>query len=324
MRTILITGGAGFIGSHLCEKMLVNGDYHIICLDNFSDYYAPEIKRQNISVCMQNSRFELVEGDIRDLSALIKIAERVKIDTVVHLAARPGVIPSVERPDATFDNNVRGTQNIFETCRMMNIPRVILASSSSVYGDRSDVPFREDDKTMSPQSPYAASKIMTEMMAHAYCSVYGIECVVLRFFTVYGPRQRPDMAIHTFVRKVLSDKTLQVYGQPDSARDYTYIDDIINGVIAAIDYPTRYDIFNLGNSSPTRLDSLVDIIIQTTGINIDVEWLPARTGDVRVTYADINKAIRLLRYEPRVKITEGISRFVEWYRKEKHARQSNK
>ncbi len=313
MQTILVTGGAGFIGSSLCERLL-DLDYQILCVDNFSDYYSPDIKRNNICGCLQNRRFKLMEVDIRELPALIRVAEHTKIDGVVHLAARPGVIPSVNDPQETFENNVIGTQNVLELCRRMHIPKIVIASSSSVYGDRTDTPFREEDKTATPKSPYAASKAMSEVLAYAYSSAYQIDCVILRFFTVYGPRQRPDMAIHTFVKKVLSGNTLEVYGRPDSARDYTYIDDIIDGIVSAIEYQTRYDIFNLGNSSPIRLDHLVDIIISTTSRKIEVKWLPTRTGDVQVTYADISKARQLLGYSPKIAIEEGVTRFVEWYR----------
>lgn len=313
MYSILVTGGAGFIGSHLCEALLKRDD-HVLCVDNFNEYYDPELKKRNIESFRTSPNVELAEVDIRDQDSLFRLMSDREVDHVIHLAARAGVIPSVEDPQATFSNNVIGTQNVLELCRQKDIDHLTLASSSSVYGSRTKGPFKEEDKVSTPESPYAASKVMNEDMAHAYHSVYDISISCLRFFTVYGPRQRPDMAIHTFVMKLLTRNRLEVYGSPDSSRDYTFIDDIISGVVAAIDLETGFEIINLGNSEPVSLGTLVDVILDKTGVKVDVEWLPKRRGDVPLTYADISKAEMLLGYDPKTSIEDGVERFVQWYR----------
>ncbi|MHA1863049.1 MAG: GDP-mannose 4,6-dehydratase [Candidatus Thorarchaeota archaeon] len=313
MSTILVTGGAGFIGSHLCENLLAEG-LEVVCIDNFNDYYDSDIKRRNTTKCLEYSNFSLLEVDIRNYDTLAEIFKKNEIDKIVHLAARAGVIPSVEDPIATFENNVIGTQNILEICRNFGIEELTLASSSSVYGSRRDGPFKETDNVSSTSSPYAASKLMNETMASAYHSAYNLNISCLRFFTVYGPRQRPDMAIHTFVRKLLTRNQLEVYGNPDSSRDYTFVDDIISGVVSAMKLNKGFSIFNLGNSRPIKLGTLVDVIMDKTGIEIDVEWLPKRIGDVPMTFAEISHASAKLKYKPTTSIENGVEKFVEWYR----------
>lgn len=317
MGRILVTGGAGFIGSHVCEMLLRLG-HDVLCVDNFNDYYDSSFKRSNLTSCQSNPRFAILETDIRDINALLGAVSDSKVDQVIHLAARAGVIPSIEDPGATFENNVVGTQNVLEMCRMKSIPRLVLASSSSVYGSRESGPFKETDRVSSPESPYAASKIMNEIMAHAYHKAYGLGVICLRFFTVYGPRQRPDMAIHTFVRKLITRNELDVYGKPSTARDYTYIDDIISGVSAAVELGSGFNILNLGNSKPVLLGDLVNVIINKTGTDVDVEWLSERVGDVPLTYADLSRAEELLNYRPKTSIEKGVELFVEWYRNSVH------
>ncbi|TXT54859.1 MAG: hypothetical protein BAJATHORv1_50111 [Candidatus Thorarchaeota archaeon] len=311
MKRILVTGAAGFIGSHLCEKLLQNGEF-VIGIDNFNDYYDSSVKRRNIRFSQNQENFRLHEVDIRS-NEFLNLMNDLDVDHIVHLAARAGVIPSVENPNATFTNNVIGTQNILEVCRRYEIPKLTAASSSSVYGSRTGGSFKETDMVSTPESPYAASKVMNEIMGYAFNKAYGTKMTFLRFFTVYGPRQRPDMAIHAFVRRIVIDKHLTVYGSPKTSRDYTYIDDIVSGVISAINYDGDYDIFNLGNSSPVFLGDLVDIILELTDTNVDVEWLPGRVGDVPMTYADISKAENILGYSPDTSIRDGVENFVKWF-----------
>lgn len=312
MRTVIVTGAAGFIGSHLCEHLMRRG-CQVIGIDNFNKYYPPNIKRRNLKKIVDLDRFHLIEGDIRDSALLLDLTQGRKIDTIVHLAARAGVVPSIENPLQTFENNVEGTQSIFEFCRIEEIPKIVAASSSSVYGSRMEGPFREADKTSKPTSPYAATKLMNETMGYSYHEAYGIKMIFLRFFTVYGPRQRPDMAIHAFVRRILMENYLRVYGSPESSRDYTFIDDIISGITAAIELDCEYEIINLGNSAPIKLGELVTTILDVLGKQVDVRWLPEREGNVPMTYADISKAQNLLDYNPTIEIENGIERFVEWF-----------
>ncbi|MHA1653250.1 MAG: GDP-mannose 4,6-dehydratase [Candidatus Thorarchaeota archaeon] len=312
--SIVVTGGAGFIGSHLCEALL-NNDFSVICIDDFSDYYSPRIKRHNISGLQENPRFRLIEADVCKWDELVDAVDYSDVDCIVHLAARPGVTPSVSDPSATFRNNVIGTHNILELCRRKQIEQLVLASSSSVYGSRRSGPFRETDPVNHPESPYAASKVMNEAMAHAYHSSFGLRVSCLRFFTVYGPRQRPDMAIHTFVRKILTTGKLDVYGSPDSSRDYTYVDDIVDGIMRVIRHPFDFTVLNLGCSHPVRLGDLVELIVKEVGIDVEIAWRPTRAGDVPLTHADISRARDTIGYSPRVSIEQGVRMFIEWYRK---------
>jgi len=310
---ILVTGAGGFIGSHLVDRLLADG-YDVVGLDNFDNFYDPAIKRRNLRNALNNKHFRLMEGDIRDTETIQHAGEGS--DAVVHLAARAGVRPSIRDPLLYEDVNIRGTLNILDMCRKNGVSRLLFGSSSSVYGINSKVPFAEDDPVGCPISPYAASKRAAELMCFTYHHLYGFSITCLRFFTVYGPRQRPEMAIHKFTRCIDQGREITLFGDGTSARDYTYVDDIIDGVVAALDQPAGFEIINLGGSQTTRLRELVSLIEDALGKKADIKWLPDQPGDVPITYADISKAKRLLGYSPKVPVTEGIPRFVEWYKKQ--------
>jgi len=312
MTNILITGAAGFIGSHLSEQLLKAGS-RIICLDNLDSFYDPQIKRENLKPLLANNNFTLIEGDIRDLELLTDIFEGNRIDVIVHIAARAGVRPSIIEPLLYYDVNVRGTTNLLEMAKKYHVKKFIFASSSSVYGENKKVPFSEDDNVDYPISPYAATKKAGELIAFTYHHLYGIPVCCLRFFTVYGPRQRPEMAIHKFTRLIYEGKSIPVYGDGTSRRDYTYINDIIAGITASIDTELSYEIINLGESKTVRLSELISLIEENLQKKAEIEWLPEQPGDVPVTFADINKARRLLGYDPCVDIKEGVGRFVKWF-----------
>lgn len=316
MESILVTGGAGFIGSHLCERLLSQG-WFVVCLDNFDPYYPPEVKRKNIARALKNKRFYLDECDIRDKERMSGLFSSRKFDAVVHLAARAGVRPSIQDPHIYQDVNIGGTINLLELCREYDVKRFIFGSSSSVYGDNSDVPFKESASLMKPVSPYAASKQACELFCYTYHHLYDIRTACLRFFTVYGPRQRPDMAIHKFTRLISSGNRVELYGDGSSRRDYTYIDDIIDGVQAAVDKNLAFEIINLGGSRTTELRQLVSLIEKSTGKKARTIKSPDQPGDVPVTYADVSKAKKLLGYKPKVKIEDGIPLFVKWYKGQK-------
>lgn len=319
MKRILVTGAAGFIGSHLCEALLARGDA-VIGLDNFNDYYDPAIKRRNIAGLPASGRFTLYERDICDEAALLDLFARERPDVVVHLAARAGVRPSIQDPNLYHRVNVMGGQHVLDACRRYPVSHLVFASSSSVYGGSTDVPFRETDPVARPVSPYAATKRMNELQAHVYSHLYGLHVTMLRFFTVYGPRQRPDMAVHQFTRRIFEGAPVPMFGDGTSQRDYTYIDDIIDGVLRCVDTPFRYEIFNLGESRTTRLRDLITLIEKCVGKPARIDVQPPQPGDVPVTYADITHARTLLGYNPRFEMEAGIARFVEWYR-EQHARE---
>jgi len=311
---ILITGGAGFIGSLLAEALLRRGD-SVTVLDNFDPYYDPAIKRRNLSAARAYEQFSLVEGDIRD-SALVRDTLTDSAPTaIVHLAALAGVRESLNDPLAFNDVNVNGTLVLLEAAREHGKPRFILASTSSVYGNSERIPYREDDPLMHCISPYGASKIAAEKYGYIYHSVHGLEVVALRFFTAYGPRQRPDMAIHRFARAILSGEELTLFGDGSTSRDYTYIDDIVAGVVSAIDGGGgEFSIINLGNSTATRLGELVRLIEEACGAKAKIRYLPEQPGDPPHTCADISRARQLLGFEPATPIAEGIRKFVAWYR----------
>lgn len=317
MRTILVTGGAGFIGSHLCERLIERGD-RVTCFDNFDPYYDPVRKERNIASLGGHPRFKLVRGSIVDAAHLEEILEKHRVDGVVHLAARAGVRPSLEQPAAYQEVNVTGTTNVLEAARKAGIRSVVLASSSSVYGANTKVPFSESDPVEQPISPYAASKRACELMAHVYHAIYGMDVICHRFFTVYGPRQRPDMAISKFIDRVQRGATIDIYGDGSTRRDYTYVDDIVSGVIASVDRAEGmgFQIFNLGNSQTVALCELVDAV----GCALDREPLlkyrPEQPGDVKITYANTEKARRMLGYAPATLIEVGLARYVEWLRSE--------
>lgn len=313
METILVTGGTGFIGSHLVERLLEIGK-RIICVDNFNYFYDPQIKRQNIKNSLRSRNFELIEYDIRNKQDLERVFRSHGINKIVHLAAMPGVRPSIQDPLLYQEVNIKGTINLLELSKENNIEHFIFTSSSSVYGVNSKLPFSEADKTSSPISPYAASKQAGELFCYIYYHLYHIPITCLRLFTVYGPRQRPEMAIHRFTTLIYQGKEIPMYGDGTSRRDYTYISDIIDGIISALDREFDYEIINLGNSKTVELRELISLIEANLGKKAKTRSLPPQPGDLPITYADISKAKKLLNYNPQVDIEEGITRFVEWYK----------
>jgi len=311
---VLVTGAAGFIGSHTAERLLARGE-RVIGLDNFDPFYDPALKRANLSAASRDPRFTLVEGDIRDAALLDALFAKEPVRAVIHLAARAGVRPSVEEPALYADVNVRGTTVVLESARRAGVRKVVYASSSSVYGGNTKVPFSEDDPVDHPVSPYAATKKATELVASAYHHLYGIDTIGLRFFTVYGPRQRPEMAIAAFTRRIDEGRPVPVFGDGSALRDYTYIDDIVDGVMGALDRGRGDRVYNLGESETTSLLELVRRIGDALGREPRIEFRPAQPGDVPTTYADIARARRELGYHPAVKVAEGIPRFVAWHRR---------
>lgn len=309
---ILVTGAAGFIGSHLCDALLRSG-HAVTGLDCLDDFYDPDVKRRNLAGATRQPRFRFVEGDIRDAGCVGGVVVRGQVDAVVHLAARAGVRPSIEQPLLYEDVNVRGTLVILEACRRGDC-KLIFASSSSVYGNNRKVPFAETDPVDDPISPYAATKKAGELLCHTYHHLYGIPTTCLRFFTVYGPRQRPDLAIHKFTRLIESGRPIPVFGDGSMERDFTYIDDIIDGIIRAIERCNGYKIYNLGESQPIAVRNLVTALEQALGKQAVVNRLPLQPGDVRRTFADVSAAQRDLGYEPRTDIHAGLARFVAWFR----------
>jgi UDP-glucuronate 4-epimerase len=315
MKRILITGAAGFIGSHVAERLLERGD-QVTGVDDFNRYYEPAIKRRNVAQALAHPNYTLHETDICDEPGIMDLFRQTRPDVVVHLAARAGVRPSLTDPNLYHRVNVIGSQHILDACRSIDLSHLVFASSSSVYGGCTEVPFRENNPVHRPISPYAATKRMNELQAHVYSHVYGLNVTMLRFFTVYGPRQRPDMAIHKFTQLILNGEPVPVFGDGSSARDYTYIDDILDGVIKAVDKPFRYEIFNLGESHTTRLSELVDLIARHVGKPAKIKPLPPQPGDVEITYADIEHARQLLGYSPKTSMDEGVGRFVAWYKQQ--------
>jgi UDP-glucuronate 4-epimerase len=315
MKNILITGGAGFIGSHLVDLLLAEGGWRVVVVDDFNDFYAPDIKRANIREHLENPHYQLVEADIRDFAALANIFREKGFDVIAHLAARAGVRPSLAEPVLYTETNINGTVNLLELARKYNVPQFVFASSSSVYGVNEKVPFAEDDPIFNPISPYAATKAAGELLCHTYAHLYGLRCVCLRFFTVYGARQRPDLAIHKFTKLISAGQSIPVFGDGATRRDYTYIDDIMQGVRAAIDYDqTNYEVINLGESRTVELRELIALIEDALGAKAAIDRQPMQPGDVPQTFADISRARKLLNYNPTTPIEEGIKKFVEWFR----------
>lgn len=315
MKNILVTGGAGFIGSHLVDRLLAEGTWNVTVVDDFNDFYDPAIKERNIVGHLANANYRIQRADIRDYDALKPVFADRKFDAIVHLAARAGVRPSLDQPLLYEETNVRGTMNLLELARIHEVKQFIFGSSSSVYGINAKVPFAEEDPIRQPISPYAATKGAGELICHTYTHLYGIRCVCLRFFTVYGARQRPDLAIHKFARLISAGKAIPVFGDGSTRRDYTYIDDIISGVRAAVDYDASdHEVINLGESRTVELRELISLLEQNLGQKAIIDRQPLQPGDVPQTFADVTKARRLLGYDPQTPIEEGIARFVEWFR----------
>jgi UDP-glucuronate 4-epimerase len=310
----LVTGGAGFIGSHVCERLLGSG-HAVWVLDDLNDFYSPSIKQQNLKEIESLGKpFHFVQGDLSDKELLKKLFKEAKFDQVIHLAARAGVRPSIEDPELYQRANVLGTLNILEAARQHGVKKVVLASSSSVYGVNSKIPFAEGDAVLSAISPYAASKLATEALGHVYHYVHGMEIVLPRFFTAYGPRQRPDLAIHKFASLIAAGKPIPVFGDGSTARDYTYISDIVDGVIACTEKKFGFEIFNLGESQTVTLSRLIELLEKSLGRKAVIDRRPAQPGDVPITCADLTKSRQKLGYAPKVGIEEGIPKFVEWFR----------
>jgi UDP-glucuronate 4-epimerase len=315
MKNFLITGGAGFIGSHLVDRLLATDIANVTVVDDFNDFYDPSIKHHNIQAHLKDSRYSIHEIDIRDHSALEQLFKANNFDCVVHLAARAGVRPSLSEPQLYTETNINGTLNLLELARQHNVKQFVFGSSSSVYGVNAKVPFSEDDPIRQPISPYAATKGAGELLCHTYSHLYGLRCVCLRFFTVYGPRQRPDLAIHKFAKLIGAGKPIPVFGDGTTRRDYTYVDDIIDGVMAATTYDkSNYEVFNLGESRTVELNELILLLEKELDTHAIIDRQPPQPGDVPQTFADISKARALLGYDPKTQIEEGLHRFVEWFR----------
>jgi len=313
IKTVLVTGGAGFIGSNLTDSLLAENDYEVICLDNFNDFYDPDQKHRNIEAAKKNPRFKLLEGDICN-SDFLKNNLPPDIDIIVHIAARAGVRPSILNPHLYADTNVFGTINLLEFARENNIRQFVFSSSSSVYGINPNFPWAESDHVLDPISPYAATKVACELLGHTYSYLYNIRFIALRFFTVFGPRQRPDLAIYKFYKNIMEDKPIPFFGDGSTSRDYTFVDDIVKGIKAAMQYDkSNYEIINLGNNHSITLTELLKAIEKVAGKKAILEKLPAQPGDVPHTFANIEKAKRLLGYNPSTDINSGIEAFRKWY-----------
>ena len=317
MQTFLITGAAGFIGSHLADKLLNEGN-KVIVVDNFCDFYNPEIKENNVKHNLSNPNYKLYRADIRDRNELAKVFNENKIDVVIHLAAMAGVRPSIDNPIYYQEVNCMGTQNILEEMKAHNAKNLVMASSSSVYGNCKEVPFKENMIVDFAISPYAATKKANEVMTHVYHKLFDFNVIMLRFFTVFGPRQRPDLAINKFTRLMLNDEPIPMFGDGTTSRDYTYIDDIVDGIIKSCNYVENnkdvYEILNLGNSSPVSLKEMINTIAEVLNKTPNIQELPMQPGDVERTFADISKAKKLIGYNPKTSFQEGIENFVKWYK----------
>jgi UDP-glucuronate 4-epimerase len=311
--TILLTGAAGFIGSHT-SRALLNEGHQVIGIDDLNDFYNPAWKEENLQPLKENKEFTFYKQDIRDLEGLLTIARQHRPEVILHLAARAGVRPSIREPLLYEETNVRGTLNLLEIAREQGIRQFVFASSSSVYGNQDKVPFSETDPCNAPISPYAATKKAAELLAYTYSHLYGINCIGLRFFTVYGPAGRPDMAPYLFTEAILTGRPINKFGDGTTRRDYTYIDDIVAGVAASINIDRRFEIINLGNNSPITLNEFISTLENITGNQMQVIEKEMQPGDVVQTYADIEKAKKLLGFEPKTSFAEGMSKFVEWFK----------
>jgi UDP-glucuronate 4-epimerase len=312
---VLVTGAAGFIGSHIAETLLARGD-EVVGLDNFNDYYDPARKRANVEAACSQPNYHLIEGDVRDMTLLVELFDREGFDKVCHIAAMAGVRASIEKPALYESVNVRGTLNLLELARQHEVRGFVFSSSSSVYGTHNPVPFREDAVVTRPISPYAATKVAKEVLAYTYHHLYGLHCTGLRFFTVYGPRGRPDMAPYLFTKWIAEGHPLRQFGDGSSRRDYTYIDDIISGVVAALDAGLPYELINLGRGETISLTDFIRLVEQIVGREAIIRPELPKPGDMPITYADITKARELLEYHPTISVEEGMRRFWVWYQKE--------
>lgn len=315
---ILVTGAAGFIGSHVCEYF-IKQKHSVVGIDNFDPFYSRKIKNLNLEQLLLNKNFQFYETDIRDKEALNSIFSSNKIEVVIHLAAKAGVRPSIESISEYYDVNVNGTVNLLESMKTFGIMKMLFASSSSIYGNNAKVPFSENDRVDNPISPYASTKKSGELLCHVYSHLYNFDITCLRFFTVFGPRQRPDLAIHKFTKLIDEGLALPFYGDGNTSRDYTYIDDIVNGISCALNSIGGYRIYNLGESRVINLKNLVETIEQLLGKKAILKFLPLQPGDVKTTYADISKARNEIGYAPKFDIESGIGEFIKWYEKNKNS-----
>jgi len=313
VRTVFVTGAAGFIGSHVAEALLRRG-YRVFGLDNFDPFYDRRFKEGNLAALARHPGFFFAEGDIRDAAALARWGAGERADALIHLAAKAGVRPSLADPAGYADVNVTGTARVLCWARDRGVARVLFASSSSVYGTRDRIPFSEEDPVDAPASPYAATKVAGELLCRTFCTLYGMNIAALRFFTVYGPRQRPEMAIHRFTRLLFEGREIVLFGDGTARRDYTYITDIVDGVLGALSAPGGFRVYNLGGSQPTTLARLVDLLEEAAGLSARRVFAPPQPGDVPVTCADVSRARAEIGYAPKVPLEEGIRRFVAWYR----------
>lgn len=316
MRGILVTGGAGFIGSHLTDRLLADGR-EVVVLDNFDPVYDVAAKRRNLEAALNHPRMRLVSGDIRDRAAVDAAFDAAPIDAVVHLAARAGVRPSIEDPVLYASVNLDGTVQLLEACRRRGVSRFVFGSSSSVYGNNAKAPFAEDDPVDHPISPYAATKRAGELLAHTYHHLFGMQVACLRFFTVFGPRQRPDLAIRKFAELMVAGREIPVFGDGTTRRDYTYVDDIVDGVVSALDRTTGFHIWNLGGAHPVVLKDVIERLARGLGRSPDLRPLPPQPGDVERTWADVSRAKRELAWAPRTSFERGMDLFLAWFEAER-------
>lgn len=314
MNSLLVTGGAGFIGSSLIESLVKNPSYKIICLDDLNNYYSPKQKQKNISSFLGKNNFLFYKTDIANYQKLEKIFKKHKINKIIHLAARAGVRASLKQPLLYQKVNVEGTLNLLELARKYKVPHFIYGSTSAIYGDQEKVPFSENDPCNRPISPYAATKKAAELLCHTYAHLYPIKVTILRFFTVYGPKGRPDMAPYLFTKAILAGKPISRFGDGTSKRDYTYIDDIASGIIKAVNKPFAYEIINLGNNKPIALNRFIKVIEDLAGKKARIIKKPIPPGDVKQTYAEISKAKKLLSWQPTTDIRTGMRKFITWFK----------